>query len=168
MRKGILVLAVAMASLVALAADAAPPVPREDSISYVNVLSGTVKVLMLGKERGQVSYEIMGVATSPTGEGLLHNSSVRCMGGFHIIKGEWDDSSGSCVYTRPDGDQVFATYKDAGKQGAPVKGTITFVGGTGKMAGISGGGEFTRTSVRPAAEGTLQSVSRYTAKYKLP
>lgn len=168
MHKGILVLVVGLVSLVAFAADPALPIPKEGSISFVNVLSGNVVRMALGKDRLQLSYDIMGVSTSPTGEGLLHNASVRCVGGLHIVNGAWDDASGSCIYTRPDGDQVFAIYKDAGKVGIPIKGTFTFVGGTGKMAGITGGGEFTRVSVRPAAEGTLQSAARYTAKYKLP
>lgn len=167
MRKAILVLTVGLMSLTAFAADAPAPIPKEGSLSFGNVFSGTVKIMALGKERSQVSYEIMGVATSPTGEGLLHNSSVRCMGGFQAVNGEFANS-GSCIYTRPDGDQVFAIYKDGGKMGTPVKGTFTLVGGTGKMAGITGSGEFTRFSVRPAAEGTMQSVSRYTGKYKLP
>jgi hypothetical protein len=109
----------------------------------------------------------MGVSTSPTGEGPVHNASVRCVGGGHIVNGTFD-ASGSCVYTRPDGDQVFQTYKDAGKVGGAAKGTFTYVGGTGKLAGITGGGEYSRYSVRPAAEGTTQGVSTYTGKYKLP
>jgi hypothetical protein len=36
------------------------------------------------------------------------------------------------------------------------------------MAGITGGGEFTRTTVRPAAEGTSQSFTRTKGTYKLP
>ncbi len=168
MRKGIMVLAVGLVSLPVFAADAPAPIPKEGSISYVNVFSGTVKAMPLGKDRAQLSYEVMGVSTSPTGAGLLHNASVRCMGGMHIVNGAWDDESGSCVYTRPDGDQVFGTYKAAGKMGASAKGTFTYVGGTGKMAGITGSGEFTRVNVRPAAEGTSQSVSHHTGKYKLP
>jgi hypothetical protein len=168
MRKGILVFAVGLVSLVALAADSAPPVPKEGSSPYVNVLSSNVKALPLGKERVQFSYEAMGVSTSPTGEGLLHNSSLRCIGGMHIVNGAWDDESGSCIYTRPDGDQVFATYKATGKLGGTSKGVVTYVGGTGKMAGITGSGDWTRVSVRPAAEGTSQSVLRGTSKYKLP
>jgi len=174
MRKRILVLAAGLVSLPALAADAPAPIPKEGSVSYVNVTSGTVKVLALGKEQAQVSYETMGVVTSPAGDGLLHNSSVRCMGGFHVVNGGWNDGSGSCIYTRLDGDQVFVTYKAAGKLAVPgkspttAKGTFTFVGGTGKLAGITGGGEWTRVSVRPAAEGTTQSVANYTGKYKLP
>ncbi len=168
MRKGILVLAAGLVSVVAFAADAPAPIPKEGSSSFVNVLSGTVKAMPLGKDQVQLSYETMGVSTSPTGEGLLHNASMRCLGGMHVVNGAFDNESGSCVLTRPDGDQVFTSHKASGKVGVAAKGTFTYVGGTGKMAGITGGGEFTRYNVRPAAEGTSQSVTHGTAKYKLP
>jgi hypothetical protein len=168
MRKGILVLAVGLVSWLAVAADAPPPIPKEGSGPFLNVLSGTVKAMRLGKDRLQLSYDVMGVSTSPTGEGLLHNASMHCVGGMHVVNGTFDDESGSCVYTRPDGDQVFTRHKAAGKMGVEAKGTVTYVGGTGKMAGITGTGEFTRVQARPAAEGTSQSVLRGTAKYKLP
>ena len=165
MRKAILAVAVGVVSLMAHAADAPAPIPKEGSFSGVNVLSGTVKFMALGKDRAQLSYDVMGVSTS---EGLLHNASMRCVGGMHVVNGAYDDESGSCVYTRPDGDQVFTTHKAAGKVGVAAKGTFTIVGGTGKMAGITGGGEFTRYNVRPAAEGTSQSVTHGAGKYKLP
>ena len=168
MRKAMLVVAVALVSLVALAAETSPPIPKEGGGSSLNILSGTVKVMRLGKDRLQVSYDVMGVSISTTGEGLLHNASVHCVGGMHAVEGAFEDESGSCVYTRPDGDQVFTVHKAAGKLGAVAKGTFTYVGGTGKMAGITGGGEFTRIQARPAAEGTSQSITRGTMKYKLP
>ena len=169
MRKVILVLAVGLVSSMAIAAETpAAPIPKEGSSSSLVALAGTVKVIQAGKDQFQLTYEVMGVSISDTGEGILHNASVRCVGGLHAVNGAYDDESGSCVYTRPDGDQVFSTYKATGKQGAVAKGTYTLIGGTGKMAGITGGGEFTRTSVRPAVEGTSQSYSRSKGKYKLP
>jgi hypothetical protein len=62
-----------------------------------------------------------------------------------------DDETNSCVYTRPDGDQVFTKSK-----------------ASGKLAGITGSGEFTRTSVRPVAEGGSLSYARSRSSYKLP
>ena len=52
--------------------------------------------------------------------------------------------------------------------GAVGKGTVTYVGGTGKFIGIQGSGEFSRINVRPAAEGTLQGYNRVKDHYKLP
>ncbi len=175
MRKVVLVLAVGLVSWAAIAAPPAPrpadtpaPIPKEGSTSSLSAVAGSVKVMQVGKDRLQLTFEVMGVSISDTGEGILHNASLRCVGGFHAVNGAFDDESGSCVFTRPDGDQVFATTKATGKLGVGAKGTYTIVGGTGKMAGITGGGEFTRTSVRPAADGTTQSYSRSKGTYKLP
>jgi hypothetical protein len=168
MHKAFVVLAVGLISGLAVAADAPAPIPKEGSIGSLSTYSGTVKALPLGKDRAQISYEVMGVVISDTGEGILHNSSVRCLGGMHVVNGAFEDESGSCVYTRPDGDQIFQTSKATGKIGVAAKGTYTLVGGTGKMTGITGGGEYTRTNVRPAAEGTSQSYARSKGTYKLP
>ncbi len=166
MRHGIAAVAVGLLGGISLAAEV--PVPKQGSIASLNIMSGTIKALPLGKERAQLAYEVMGVAISDTGEGLLHNASVRCMGGLHVVNGAFEDESGSCIYTRPDGDQAFTVYRVAGKQGVAAKGTSTFVGGTGKLTGISGTIEFTRTNARPAAEGTSQSVVRSNGSYKIP
>jgi len=166
MRRGKLVLAVGLISSLAAAAD--PPLPKEGTSSYLNALSGTVKAMPIGKDRVQLAYDVMGVSLSDTGEGLLHNASVRCLGGMLVVNGAFEDEAGSCVYTRPDGDQAFTTYRASGKPGVAAKGTYSYVGGTGKLAGMSGGGEFTRYNVRPAAEGTSQSVTRGKGTFRLP
>jgi len=150
------------------AAEAAAPIPKEGKGSFVAVASGTAKALPLGKDRVQIAYEVAGVITSDNGEGPLNNASFRCLGGMHVANGEYNDDSAACVYTRPDGDQVFAVNKGTGKRGAAAKVTITYVGGTGKLAGIQGGAEATRTQVRPAGEGMAQSITRGTFHYKLP
>lgn len=168
MRKGVVAVTLGLLSGVAVPADTPPAIPKAGNISYKNVFSGSVKALALGKDQVQVTYDVMGVSVSDTGEGALHNASVRCMGALHVVNGSFDDESGSCVYTRPDGDQAFTTYKGAGKQGVDAKGTATFVGGTGKLVGIKGSIEWTRTNARPAAEGTVQSVVRHKGTYQLP
>jgi hypothetical protein len=85
-----------------------------------------------------------------------------------VVGGAFDDETNSCVYTRPDGDQIFTKSKVSGKQGEAARGSFTIVGGTGKLAGITGSGEFTRTSVRPLAEGGSLSYARSKSQYKLP
>jgi hypothetical protein len=47
------------------------------------------------------------------------------------------------------------------------KGTVTYIGGTGKFTGIQGSGELTRINVRPVAKGTLQGYNRVRDQYKL-
>jgi len=156
--------------LVILAAlgSAQAQIPKEGSSSYIIGYSGTYKTVAMGQERIQITYEVLGVIVSDTSDCILQNASLRCIGSYHVIKGAYEDDSGFCVCTRPDGDQLFTSYKASGRLGAVGKGTVTYVGGTGKFIGIQGSGEFTRIVVRPAAEGTLQGYNRVKDHYKLP
>jgi len=142
--------------------------PKEGASSYIIGYSGTYKIVAMGQERVQMTYEVLGVIVSDASDCLLQNASLRCVGSFHAIKGAYEDDSGFCVCTRPDGDQLFTSYKASGRLGGAGKGTVTYVGGTGKFIGIQGSGKFTRISVRPAAEGTLQGYNRVEDHYKLP
>jgi hypothetical protein len=143
-------------------------IPKEGTSSYIIGYSGTYKTVAMGEERIQVTYEVLGVIISDASDCILQNASLRCIGSYHVIKGVYEDDSGFCVCTRPDGDQLFTTYKASGRVGAVGKGTVTYVGGTGKFIGIQGSGEFSRITVRPAAEGTLQGYNKVKDHYKLP
>jgi hypothetical protein len=168
MKKTVLVLVLSIVLLAVFGTEAKAQIPKEGPQSFTHGYNVTFKVLPMGQERVQMTYEVMGVTIGDTPEDLNHNSSLRCLGALHAVKGEYKDDSGFCVVTRPDGDQIFATYKAAGKMGGIAKGTYTVVGGTGKLVGIQGSGEFTRIDVRPAAEGTLQGYARNKGHYKLP
>ena len=127
--------------------------------------SGPVKLLTMGKERIQMNYEGLGVWI---GEGPMNNASFRFMGALQIVKGVYDNDFGLVVFTTPEGDKAFATYEAAGRIGANGKGTFKYVGGTGKLAGLQGGGEFTRISLRPSAKGTIQGYNKVKGHWKLP
>ena len=164
MRKIVLVSILALFVLVAFVPVSTAEMAKEGTSSGTMSYSGTFKVLPMGQERLQMIYEIMGVYT---GEGPLNNSSLRCLGGLHAVKGMYKNDSGLCVFTSPDGDKAFSTFEAAGKVGAASKGTFAWVGGTGKLTGMEGGGEFTRISVRPVAEGTFQGYSKIKGSWKL-
>jgi hypothetical protein len=163
-----IVLILGIVLLAVFGTEAKAQIPKEGTTSFTFAYSNTIKVLPMGQERVQMTYEVMGVIIGDTPEDLNHNLSCRCLGALHAVKGEYKDDSGFCVSTRPDGDQAFVTYKAAGKLGGIAKGTYTVVGGTGKFVGIQGSGEFTRIDVRPAAEGTGQGYSKNKGHYKLP
>ena len=143
-------------------------IPKEGSSSYIIGYSGTYKIVAMGQERVQMTYEVLGVIVSDASDCILQNASLRCVGSFHAIKGSYEDDNGFCVCIRPDGDQLFTSYKASGKLGGAGKGVVTYIGGTGKFTGIQGSGEFTRINVRPIAEGTLQGYNRVKDQYKLP
>jgi hypothetical protein len=143
-------------------------IPKEGSSSYIIGYSGTYKIVAMGQERVQMTYEVLGVIVSDASDCILQNASLRCVGSFHAIKGSYEDDNGFCVCIRPDGDQLFTSYKASGKLGGAGKGVVTYIGGTGKFTGIQGSGEFIRINVRPIAEGTLQGYNRVKDHYKLP
>ena len=168
MKKTILALILSIALLAAFGTEVKAQIPKEGTGSQTWAWSGTFKALPMGQERVEMTYDVMGAVIADTSEDLFHNSSFRCIGALHAVKAEYIET-GFCVSTRPDGDQVFFTFKDIGKLGVGVtKGTWTIVGGTGKLAGIQGEGEYTCTDVRPAAEGTFQGYCPDKVHYKLP
>ncbi len=130
--------------------------------------TGASQMLPLGKARVQINYEGFGVGVTDSGKGLFHNASQHVLGALQIVKGAIEDS-GFMVTTLTNGDKVFATYKCTGKVGKPTiyKGTFTYVGGTGKVSGIQGGGEFTRYSLQPPAKGKVASFSVSKSHWKI-
>jgi hypothetical protein len=155
--------------VVFIASFAQAQVPKEGTISGVRPFSTTfLKTVAMGKERVAFVYEATGVHIDDSKDSILHNSSYRCVGSTALVKGAVEDT-GFCVNIRPDGDQIFNTYKSTGVIGTGIKRTWTLVGGTGKFVGIEGGGENEAApGIRPAAEGSMQGYTRMTGQYKLP
>ena len=140
---------------------------KEGSESGRNYATGTTKVIPMGEERIQLNYEGSGIYISDTENGLLHNASIHFLGAFHAVKGAFEESGGM-VLTAPDGDKAFVTYKGSGNLGKDAKGTYTYVGGTGKYTGITGGGEFTRSILQYASKGVWAAITLFKGNWKLP
>ena len=140
---------------------------KEGTMTGKLITTGTSKALPMGQERLQMNYEGSGVIMNDNGEGFAHNSAVYFIGSLHAVNGVFEET-GFMVSTPPDGDKVFTTYKASGTFGKPVKGTITFTGGTGKYEGIQGSGEFTRYALQNAKEGVWTSVNIMKCNNKLP
>ncbi len=140
---------------------------KEDSYTGKNYATGTSKALPMGEERIHVTYEGTGIYVSDIEEGFLNNASQHFLGALHAVKGAFEES-GFMVSTVPDGDKVFATWKGSGNLGKDAKGTYTYVGGTGKYTGITGGGEFTRSNLQPASKGVWSAITLFKGNWKLP
>jgi len=140
---------------------------KEGSGSGKNYATGTAKALPMGEERIHLTYEGSGIYVSDIEEGFLNNASQHFLGSLHAVKGAFEES-GFMVSTGPDGDKVFATWKGSGNLGKDAKGTYTYVGGTGKYTGITGGGEFTRSNLQPASKGVWAAITLFKGSWKLP
>jgi hypothetical protein len=167
MKKALLVLMVSFFPLASLTQVFGAEMAKEGSGTGKTFFSIHYTMLPMGEEIVQVNYEGYGVSETETEDNIFHNASVHVVGGTLSIKGAFENESGLMCFTRPDGDQIFATYKAAGQIGKTAKGTYTIVGGTGKLVGIQGGGEFTRFMLRPAAKGVGASYSISKGSWKI-
>ena len=70
MIKGIVVLAAVLVSSPALAAEEPAPLPKEGSGTGMSIGSVTLKVLPVGKDRAQMSWEFLGVSVADDGKGM--------------------------------------------------------------------------------------------------
>ena len=142
---------------------------KEGKASGTLVYMGTINVLPLDKEHFAVTYDVLGGFLSDTGKGPFHNMSTRNIGVINFAKGV-GKLQGYIVMTAPDGDKVLCELKENKTLPAPNpnQGTIKFIGGTGKFAGIKGGGEYTRYYIQPAKKGTITAVSRSKTHWELP
>ena len=140
---------------------------KEGTSTSTQAFSGTYKIIAMEQERIHMIYEMYGPTISDIDTDPLHNSTFRCLGALHAVKGVYNDS-GFCVNTLTNGDKAYGTYKGTGELGGGSKGTYTWTGGTGKIAGIEGGGEYTTIQLPPSAEGTFQGYSKLKNQWKIP
>ncbi len=167
MRKSLSIIILTLFILVTTGTAFADEMAKEGSITGKLYMTGTFKVLPMGKERLQMNIEGAGISVDDTGKGFSHNAAIYILGALHAVKGTTEET-GFMVITPTDGDKVYATYKASGTLGKTAKGTWTYVGGTGKYVGIEGTGEFTRYSLQYAKEGVFTSMSLTKGNYKLP
>jgi hypothetical protein len=127
----------------------------------------TPTVIPMEKERLHMNYEVFGIHKEKAEDSLLHNSTSRCLGSLHAVKGAYNES-GFCETTLVNGNKIFITYEAKGKLGVKAEGTITFVGGTGGCGGIEGGGTFTRHPLQAPAKGHFASYAEMKYNWKMP
>jgi len=167
MKKALIMLIITFFLLVTIGNVFAEEMAKEGLESGKNYATGTSKALPMGEERLQLTYEGSGIYVTDIEEGLLNNSSVHFLGALHAVKGAFEES-GCMVVTAPDGDKAFTSYKGSGNLGKSAKGTYTYVGGTGKYSGITGGGEFTRLHLQPPSKGMWSATTSFKGNWKLP
>jgi hypothetical protein len=167
MKKTIFASVLCLALLVTFGLPAEAQMAKEGTYTGKMVISLTLKSIAMG-DRLVLGYEYLGVFLNDRGEGFLHNAPVHGFGVFHAVpsKGILEYDRSSAVFKDSDGDQVMFTHEVAGKLDS-VR-TFTFHGGTGKYAGIQGGGTWIWVETGSAAEGNVQGYAIQKGHWKLP
>jgi hypothetical protein len=144
----------------------AEEMPKEGSTSGTVAYSCPVAVMLMGKDL-QVTFDALGVYVTDSPDSPFNNASVRILGSGLVLKGAYTEVGSMCL-TLPNGDQVFSIYEGEGYAANKMKGKITFTGGTGNFAGITGEGEFDRLNVaKPAKKGTAQGYIKGKFTWKI-
>lgn len=124
----------------------------EDHIFWVGQFSGTVT------DRGEAS--------------AFENTSLQCPGTLYInTKDGTAKGSGYCAFITPGGDTAYSSWECEG--GAPMSGrscdgSVTFMSGTGKLAGITGGNRFQASTVAFHSDGTGSGYTLIQYNFALP
>ena len=122
------------ASILALTAASAPAAdfPKKGTTKATGYLTGGPVETLEGWEAGsnpEISVS-SGVIRNEKAGGPFDNNYIRCIGQDVMIADKFL-SNGVCTETDKAGDMIFITYSGEG---------FTFIGGTGKYKGITGGG----------------------------
>lgn len=154
-RKLVLGMSLSLSALAALAADAA--------YDFVACTHSRQMVLEANSDVVAFGMEVFGVVASSTTK-EWENASTRCVGYLRLMGGK-PVGKGVCKWTQVTGDTGVGEFEYP-PSGEP---TWTWLSGTGKLKGISGGGTFRQViSAKPAEPGTSQGCRRDYGRYTLP
>jgi len=150
-------------------AQAQSALPREGTIEQTLIFHSTFQRVALDKEFTQVVYDAYGSALATNEGGFGDRSTGRCVGTQRYIKGKFDTEIGGCQFVDRSGDTYFTSYTVLGTDmpgHTTTKGS--YVGGTGKYAGITGSYETRRQGLPSPGEGRGASLSFAKGTYRLP
>jgi hypothetical protein len=167
--RAVWVTVLAVAVVLFLGASAEAQLPREGTYRGTYSGFGTIKATAIGKERLLVTFEENGLTLT---NGFLDHMTWHCWGLADFTNG-MGQAHGYCVATDPAGDQIVSNFGPDEKHAPDQKswsGSETWTTGTGKYAGISGGGTYVvhLNEFRAAAEGTYLDYVTKQGSYKLP
>lgn len=153
--------ALAMLACSASAAD----LPKRGSISGKFGWYGIGKISEVGKGHLVFVGEFNGPFIADAGGGFMHGATVNCFGMNDIhLDNQESSAQGYCILTDADGDKAYSQWSNKGAAMSRPGGDNTWIGGTGKYAGIKGTNKFD-TTVSPHGAGV--SVW-HSGSYELP
>ncbi len=136
---------------------------KSGSYDITNCWAGTSNVIVHSKAHIALSYTLTGTSLANKPGGPFGNLSYQCVGVVRVMQGT-ATGDGNCEYVDADGDKVLGRGIRTGNPG----GEWTFINGTGKYAGITGGGAFKYLGQFPTVrKGHFQGCNRATGTYKL-
>lgn len=141
---------------------------KEGESNYKAAMSWTFRTIPMEGMQLEMQFDVYGVVVDAAENSPLYNATFYALGQLHAVNGTYTEA-GFLRYTRPDGDKVFATYEAKGRLGGKREIKYTFVGGSGKCEGISGGGDFSGVpGLKSPNEGVGMSITVGKFNWKIP
>ena len=163
MRKALTVLATGISCATLCASIGAEQLPKSGSITFHTGWKDTSVAIQVADKRWQGQGMVTGATFNDKGMGPLHLGPANCSYTFFSVEGS-AKNKGFCTFGDGDGDRIFAQFTGAGTPDGEANGTNEITGGTGKYAGIQGGGSWKCKGV--GANGEYQCAQRL--DYRLP
>jgi hypothetical protein len=130
---------------------------EERTVQAMAPWQGSGEVFVVAPETLMILASFTGIMYLQGTQGALDAVVMLCPAVQTLdTKSKRAEASGHCTLTGAGDDVVYSAWKCTGVQGA-CEGEFTLTGGTGKFAGITGGGKMT---VRAALAETAASLSR--------
>ena len=157
-------LTLAGALLLPLSVQAAD-IPKEGAVNFT---FAWVVVSSTNIQQGTPSfdtYDLVGVTRNDAGGPMFDFFGARCVGADEVSGPGKSTTRGTCTWTDTDGDNIFTPYS-----GTAQHGTLELAGGTGKFAGITGNGEWSRLNPAPikSDDKRPRAVNSLKVNWKLP
>ena len=147
----------------------AQDMPRQGDfrIPFTGINPAPAKPMMIGANRTTSAGISIMTAVNQTGGKLLHNMAGRCTSAPILDNdAKTVENQGYCDYVDADGDHVFERWQyPTQPQGASLRGTGEWIGGTGKFAGLSGKMEIRNQRVNSLVEGAAQFTGEKIGSY---
>ena len=136
---------------------------KSGGYDITNCSGGTSNAIVHSKAHIALSYTLTGTSRTNKPGGPFGMMSYQCVGVVRVMQGT-ATGDGICEFVDADGDKVLGRATRTGNPG----GEWRFINGTGKFAGITGGGAYKFLGRFPTVrKGHFQGCARATGDYKL-
>ncbi len=136
--------------------------PKQGTYATAWTFSGPYTVIDLGKENSAWISHFTVTRWNTAGGDLYNNISADCIG-MGGSKGKLA-SSGYCVFTDDDGDNIYEYWYEPDE---PGKGVGVTLGGTGKYKGIRGEDNYESAFTADSPEGTFHGIGHDKGSYTI-
>jgi hypothetical protein len=139
------------------------------TINFTSTVINGEPSISIGPDHKKGLYEGVLTASNAAGTGLLHQLTGRCVGIWEIdTKAGTFEQHGNCVYTDPEGDEIWEQFDFQSQPLSPVQiAAGKWIGGSGKYDGIRGEFEIRVRPLRPAHPDFGQVIGSKQGSYRI-